>query len=178
MRRKTEEVEIVVKLDEEGEIDTGDKCLDHLLETFFFYMGEDAVVQAKGDLRHHLWEDVGIVLGKEIKRWKEEKSERVNRFGEAIMPMDEALVLVSLDITRNYLSFDVSPAEIEKGFEPTLVKEFINAMVRNLGATLHIKQLSGENSHHVIEAVFKALGIAFSEALEGSDELRSTKGEL
>ncbi len=174
VRRKTKEVDIRVSPGE-GEVRTGDPVLDHLMKTLFFYMGREVSVEASGDLRHHLWEDLGIAVGEAL---REEVDERMHRFGNAVMPMDDALVLVSVDISRPYLSLELEPEEEENGFLVTLVREFIWALARTLGATIHVKQLSGRNAHHLIEASFKGLGIALKQALTEGGRLESIKGVL
>lgn len=176
MRRKTKETDIVVELGVEGEIETGDKILDHLLIALFFYMREKASVKASYDLRHHLWEDLGIVLGEELKG--KIKGRKIARFGNAIMPMDDALVLVAVDISRPYLNLELDFKEEEEGFSLALVREFLWALARTLNATIHVKQLAGVNAHHIIEATFKGLGVALRQALSESERLESTKGVL
>ncbi|AIF69189.1 imidazoleglycerol-phosphate dehydratase [Palaeococcus pacificus DY20341] len=176
MRRKTRETDITVELGSEGGIKTGDKVFDHLLTALFFYMREEVSVSAEWDLRHHLWEDLGIVLGEELR--EKIKGRKIARFGNAIIPMDDALVLVAVDISRPYLNLELAPDEGEEGFELTLVREFLWALARTLNATIHVKQLSGVNAHHVIEAAFKGLGVALRKALRESERLESTKGVL
>lgn len=177
MQRKTEEVNMRIDLGEDRmDISTGDDILDHLLETLFFYMEEKVEIEAEWDIRHHLWEDMGILLGKALKEKIDEKE--IQRFGNAIIPMDDALVLASVDISRIYLEMDLDSEYGEKGFDVALVREFLNGVSRNLSATIHLKKLSGINSHHVIEAGFKALGVALSRAVARSDGLKSTKGVL
>ncbi len=177
MRRKTKETDITVELGVEGGITTGDKVFDHLLTALFFYMREEVSVSAEWDLRHHLWEDLAITLGEELR--EKIKGRKIARFGNAIMPMDDALVLVAVDISgRAYASVELFPEENEEGFELTLVREFLWALARSLSATIHVKQLSGVNAHHVIEAAFKGLGVALRKALEESGRLESTKGVL
>ena len=176
MNRKTRETDVTVKLDAAGGISTGDKVLDHLLTALFFYMDREAKVRASYDLRHHLWEDVGITLGEEL---RSKLPERFARFGSAIMPMDDALVLVAVDISgRPYVSVELSFEESEEGFEKALVREFLWGLARSLKATIHVKTLSGVNAHHVIEAVFKGLGVALGKAIGESEKLESTKGLL
>ncbi|MFO8109615.1 MAG: imidazoleglycerol-phosphate dehydratase HisB [Thermoplasmata archaeon] len=175
MKRKTREVEISVSL-EEGVVDTGDEVLDHLLTSLSFYMEKELSVTASWDLRHHLWEDLGIILGEVLH--DEIKDRNIMRFGSSVVPMDDALVLVSVDISRPYLNFDVDTAEPEKGFENTLVKEFLWALAKSFGVTIHVKQLNGTNGHHVIEAAVKALGMALKGAMSDSSRLESTKGVL
>ncbi|MCD6373356.1 MAG: imidazoleglycerol-phosphate dehydratase HisB [Thermococcus sp.] len=176
MRRKTKETDVTVELDTTGEIRTGDKVLDHLLTALFFYMGRGAEVRASYDLRHHLWEDVGITLGEEL---RSKLPEKFARFGSAVMPMDDALVLVAVDISgRPYVSVELSFEDGEEGFEKALVREFLWGLARSLRATIHVKTLSGINAHHVIEAVFKGLGAALGRAVAGSEKVESTKGLL
>jgi len=176
MRRKTKETDITVELGVEGEIKTGDRVFDHMLTTLFFYMRREVTIAATWDLRHHLWEDTGIVLGEALRREIEKR--RIARFGNAIVPMDDTLVLVAVDISRPYLNFDMEFKENENGFEPTLLREFLWAMARSLKATIHVKQLAGVNAHHTMETTFKALGRALEMALREVERLESTKGEL
>jgi len=177
MKRKTEEVEMVVDLDtDEMKIDTGDNVLDHMLKTMFFYMEKDVYIEAEWDLRHHLWEDMGITIGKAMKESIDGKN--ISRFGNSIMPMDDALVLVSVDISRIYLSLNLDYTYDEEGFEVSLVKELLNGIVRNLSATIHVKKLDGEDKHHIIEAAFKGLGVSLKSALSVSERIESTKGSI
>ncbi len=176
MKRKTKEVDITVCLDEDGEVNTGDEVFDHLLTSLAFYMGRSVDITASWDLRHHLWEDLGIILGEEIKEKIRDKN--IARFGNTMIPMDDALVLVSVDISRTYLNLELDIDQTEEGFEETLTREFLWALCKSLNATIHIKQLNGNNGHHVIEAVFKGLGVALKSAISESDRLESTKGVL
>lgn len=176
MKRKTRETDITVEIGIEGGINTGDKVFDHLLTALFFYMQENVNIRATYDLRHHLWEDLGIVLGEELR--EKTRNKKIARFGNAIMPMDDALVLIAVDISRPYLNLELDLKENEEGFELTLVREFLWALARTLGATIHVKQLSGINAHHIIEATFKGLGVALKQALSQSERLESTKGVL
>ncbi|WP_258084153.1 imidazoleglycerol-phosphate dehydratase HisB [Thermococcus thermotolerans] len=176
MNRNTRETDVTVELDVAGEVRTGDRVLDHLLTALFFYMGREAKVTASYDLRHHLWEDVGITLGEEL---RSKLPERFARFGNAVMPMDDALVLVAVDVSgRPYVSVELSFGENEEGFEKALVREFLWGLARSLRATIHVKTLSGTNAHHVVEAVFKGLGMALGKAIQESGKLESTKGLL
>jgi len=175
MKRITEEVEISIELAQEPEIETGDEIFDHLLKTLMFYMNRSAKIDAKADLRHHLWEDTGIILGKTL--GKEVNERKIARYGSALIPMDEALVLASVDLSRPYLVTDIKPPESEQGFSLTLVKQFLRAFSRSLEATIHLRQLSGENAHHVVEAGFKALGKSLDQALRDSGRVESTKGD-
>lgn len=176
MRRTTKETDIEVELDVEGTIETGDPVLNHLLTALFHYMGRNARVKANYDLRHHLWEDLGITLGLEL---REKLPGKFARFGSAVMPMDDALLLIALDISgRPYLNLELSPLEEEEGFSMALVREFLWGLARSLRATIHIKQLGGVNAHHIVEAAFKGLGIALGQAIAESERLESTKGVL
>ena len=175
MKRITEEVEISIELGKELEIETGDEIFDHLLNTLMFYMNRSAKIDAKADLRHHLWEDTGIILGKTL--GKEADERKIVRYGSALIPMDEALVLASVDLSRPYLVTDLKPSESEQGFSLTLVKQFLRAVSRSLEATIHLRQLSGKNAHHVVEAGFKALGKSLDQALRDSGRVESTKGD-
>ena len=176
MRRKTKETDVEVIVGEAGEIETGDAVLNHMLTALFHYMGAEASVKASYDLRHHLWEDVGITLGAEL---RSKLPEKFARFGNAIMPMDDALVLVALDISgRPYVSLELPFEEAEEGFEVALVREFLWGLARSLKATIHVKGLSGINGHHVIEAAFKGLGKALGQAIRESSRLESTKGVI
>lgn len=176
MKRQTSEVDIEVLMGEGGKIETGDRVLTHLLQTFFFYMDRKVTVQAHGDLPHHLWEDIGITLGEEMA--SQIDRQQIARFGNSVMPMDDALVLTAVDISRPYLCFEVECRDNESGFSEVLVKEFLSAFTSTLPATIHVHRLSGKNSHHLLEAVFKALGASFKQALKSSNQIQSTKGDL
>lgn len=176
MRRETRETRVEVELDAGGGIKTGDAVFDHMLTAMSFYMGREIRVSAAYDLRHHLWEDTGITLGEEL---RSKLPERFARFGSSVMPMDDALVLVAVDISgRPYVNLEVSPAESEEGFSTALFREFLWGLARSLRATIHVKQLAGTNAHHIIEAAFKGLGVALGEAVMEGKELKSTKGLL
>jgi len=176
MRRTTRETDVEVELNLTGEIETGDKVLDHMLTALFHYMGRSAEVKAEYDLRHHLWEDVGITLGEEL---RSKLPEKFRRFGSAIIPMDDALVIVAVDISgRPYVSVELSFEEGEEGFEKALVREFLWGLARSMKATIHVKTLSGVNAHHVIEAAFKGLGVALGQAIREGKRVESTKGLL
>ncbi|WP_337860557.1 imidazoleglycerol-phosphate dehydratase HisB [Ferroplasma sp.] len=176
MIRKTKETEIEVTLDTKNTvIDTGEKILDHMMKTLFFYMGRNVTIKCSYDLRHHLWEDLGITIAQEISSSINGKS--IKRFGSATMPMDESLIMVSLDISRAYINFNVEFRDAE-GFELNLLYEFLWALARTLPVTLHVIKFSGINSHHITENIFKALGVSFGIALEEIEYTRSTKGAL
>ncbi|WP_457750618.1 imidazoleglycerol-phosphate dehydratase, partial [Thermococcus sp.] len=119
---------------------------------------------------------VGITLGEEL---RSKLPGKFARFGSAVIPMDDALVLVAVDISgRPYASVELSFEEGEEGFEVSLVREFLWGLARSLRATIHVKTLSGINAHHIIEAAFKGLGVALGQAIRESGRLESTKGLL
>ena len=195
MRRKkivrdTRETQIVLALEIDGtgayEIDTGVGFLDHMLELFARHGRFDLAVDCKGDTKvdfHHTTEDIGIALGQAFRKSLGDKR-GIYRYGNMILPMDEALVLCAVDISgRSYLGFDVEfPAQKVGNFDTELVKEFMAALSRELGMNLHIKMLTGENTHHMIEGIFKCLGRVLRQACaieeEFADEIPSTKGVL
>jgi len=167
-----------------GEINTGIGFFDHMLNLFAFNSKIDLNVVAKGDLEvcdHHTIEDIGITLGESFKEALGNKA-GINRYGTSYIPMDETLALVSLDISnRPFLVFDCDFKREKVGEMATeMVVEFFRAFAFNAGITLHLKVLYGENDHHKIEALFKALGRAIKEAKFRSDEngVPSTKGSL
>lgn len=188
--RTTKETDISLSLAIDGtgvtNIDTGVPFFDHMLNAFGRHGLFDLDVQAKGDIEvdaHHTVEDVGIVLGKAFAQAMGEKR-GITRFGSQLLPMDEALVLAAVDISgRGQLHWDVGvPLCLLGSFDSSLAKEFFIAFATNANVTLHVRMLSGENVHHVIEACFKAVGRAMRYALELDprclDELPSTKGAL
>lgn len=190
INRKTLETDISLKLNLDGkgesEINTGCGFLDHMLCLFSRHARIDLTLSCKGDTNvdyHHTVEDIGIALGKAVKTALCDMK-GINRYGYFILPMDESLILASLDISgRSYLNFDLSiPATKVGDFDTELVEEFFNAFVRNADMTLHLKQLEGTNSHHIIEGTFKAFSKALRTAVsidkDFSDEIPSTKGVL
>ena len=185
--RKTAETNVTVDLDVDGEgrieIATGIPFFDHMLEQLGKHAGFDLVIDAKGDLSvdlHHTVEDVGIVLGGTLREALADKR-GVRRFANALVPLDEALVQVALDLSgRPFLVYDVEPvAEWIGTFDPQLAEEFWKGFVDGARVTLHLRSLSGKNGHHVIEASFKGVARALRDAvrIEGSD-VPSTKGTL
>jgi len=186
-RRTTKESDIFVQINLDGnnstEISTGIGFFDHMLELFAFHAGISLKLQAKGDLQvcdHHTIEDCGIVLGECIKEALGDKK-GIQRYGSFLLPMDEALVQIALDISNR--PFLVYHAEIKReligSFSCEMVSEFLRALVNQAGITLHVNVLYGENDHHKIEAIFKGLGRAFKQAIcITSNELPSTKGML
>ncbi len=166
--------------------DSGCGFLNHMLELFAAHGKFDLELSCRGDTDvdyHHTTEDIGIALGEAIKNALGEKR-GIRRYGSFLLPMDEALVLCALDISgRTHLSYDVTiPTQKVGDFDTELVQEFFEALCRSMGLTLHIKQLSGCNSHHIIEAVFKGFARALAEAVSIDeafrDKIPSTKGVL
>lgn len=187
--RKTNETDIVMEFEVDGRgearIDTGIGFFDHMLTSFVKHGFFNMSLAVKGDLHvdcHHTIEDVGIVLGQAIKEALGEKA-GIKRYGYFILPMDEVLVLCSLDLSgRPYFSYDVSLTSERVGYMDTeMVKEFFYAISYSAGMNLHIKLLEGTNNHHIIEAIFKAFAKAFDEATQLDDRIAgvlSTKGTL
>ena len=190
IKRQTKEtdIELFLNLDGSGksEIDTGVGFFDHMLTLFASHGLFDLKVNCKGDLdvdAHHTVEDVGICLGKAFAEALGDMK-GIQRYSDKIIPMDESLVLVAADISgRPHLSIDLEvPAKKVGNFDTELVGEFFISFVRNAKMTLHIRKLSGKNTHHIIEGCFKAFGRVMDEAvmldprLEGV--LPSTKGVL
>lgn len=189
IKRKTNETMISLRLCLDGgvcEIDTGCGFLDHMLTLFAKHGRFGLRVKCIGDVNvdyHHTTEDIGICLGEAFARCLGNKAGIV-RYGDITLPMDEALILCAVDLSgRACLVYDVQPPTEKVGdFDTELVKEFLLAFVRSSGATLHVRELSGENSHHILEAVFKALGrtLARAAAIDPTlgGEIPSTKGVL
>jgi imidazoleglycerol-phosphate dehydratase len=187
--RKTRETDITVTLDLDGSgstsVATGVPFFDHMLDAFGRHGLFDLSASATGDLEidaHHTVEDVGIVLGQAVAEALADKS-GITRFGSSALPMDEALVLASVDISgRGALYYDVAlPIEIIGTFDTTLAKEFLTALATNAGVTLHVRSLAGENAHHIIEAAFKATARALAQAVALDARVSgvpSTKGAL
>jgi imidazoleglycerol-phosphate dehydratase len=187
--RKTREtaVKVALKLDGSGrgEVSTGVPFLDHMLESFARHGFFDLKIEAKGDLHideHHTVEDVGIVLGKAFAQALGDRS-GIKRFGEAAVPLDEALCSVVVDISgRAYLAYNISIAQERVGsFQTELVHDFMKAFSDNVGMNLHLNLIGGRNPHHVIEAAFKALARAMDQATSLEPRVAgvlSTKGTL
>jgi len=186
-KRKTLETEIEVKLDLDGKgisnLQTEIYFLNHMLALFACHGLFDLEVKARGDLEvdyHHTVEDIGICLGEAIKKALQDKK-GIKRYGFTILPMDESLVQVALDLSgRGQLIYKVQFEHGKVGsFEVNLVEEFFRSLSFHAGITLHINLLYGKNSHHIIEAIFKALGRVLDEATRKDDRLDdvfSTKG--
>ena len=188
--RNTAETQITLKLDLDGKgtafVDTGIGFLDHMLTLFARHGNFDLEVTCKGDLNvdfHHSTEDIGICLGMAFSQALGNMS-GITRYGNIILPMDEALILCAADISgRSYLSYELSiPAEKVGTFDTELTEEFFLAFTRKAGMTLHLRKLAGTNSHHIIEGAFKAFGRTMKQAVshDASQEGRipSTKGVL
>jgi imidazoleglycerol-phosphate dehydratase len=185
--RKTKETTIALSLEVDGSgaasASTGIPFFDHMLEQLGKHGGFDLRIEATGDLDidlHHTVEDVGIVLGTALKEALGDKA-GVRRFASALVPLDEALVQVALDLSgRPFLVYEVDPVSEWIGtFDPQLAEEFWRAFAFGAGITLHIRSLSGRNGHHIIEASFKGVARALRDAvrIEGTG-VPSTKGSL
>ena len=190
INRKTAETDISLKLDIDGmgenKIDTGCGFLDHMLTLFSRHGGFDLELKCIGDTNvdyHHTVEDIGIVLGKALNEALGEMR-GIKRYGSFFLPMDESLILSAVDISgRSYLGFKLNiPTQRVGDFDTELVREFFEAFVRNANITLHISQLEGYNSHHIIEGAFKSVARSLNEAVEIEERFKnqipSTKGVL
>lgn len=190
IKRKTNETDIALSLNLDGEgkcdIDSGCGFLDHMLELFAKHGRFDLTVNCYGDTDvdyHHSVEDIGIVLGQAFAEAIGDKR-GIYRYGSVVIPMDETLILVSLDISgRAHFNFDVDiPSPRVGEMDTELVEEFFISFVRNADVTLHIKQFSGKNSHHIIECIFKCFSRALRKAVNEDTtiggEIPSTKGLL
>ncbi len=184
--RKTKETDIKLELDLDGrgksDIETSIPFFNHVLDSFTRHGNFNMKLRASGDLKvsgHHLIEDVGICLGKAIFDCLKNKS-GIKRFGSILLPMDETEITISIDIGgRAYLRYNVD-IDYEKidGMETIMVEEFFRALVSNSFINLHINKNTGLNSHHIVEAIFKAFGIVLYDAtrLSGAGTIPSTKG--
>lgn len=190
IKRKTNETDIALSLCLDGsgraEISTGVGFLDHMLTLFASHGRFDLSVSCEGDVNvddHHSVEDIGICLGTALREALGDKKGIV-RYGSMLLPMDEALVQCVLDLSgRACLVYRMEiPTEKIGTFDTELVEEFLLAFVRSAGVTLHVRQLDGKNSHHIVEGLFKALGRALAAAVkidpDRRDEIPSTKGSL
>ena len=188
--RKTAETDIALSLDLDGKgvsaIGTGCGFLDHMLTLFAKHGGFDLTVSCKGDTYvddHHTVEDIGIALGTAFREALGDKK-GITRYADTTLPMDEALILTAVDISgRCFLGYEVSvPSEKVGTFDTELVKEFWLGFIRNAGVTLHIRQLAGENSHYILEGIFKSAARTLRKAVETdprfADSVPSTKGVL
>jgi len=190
LARKTTETDISLDLNIDGsgvyKIDTGCGFLNHMLELFTRHGGFDISITCVGDVDvdyHHTAEDIAIVLGTALKN-AVGNAKGIKRYGSMLLPMDEALVMCAVDFSgRAYLAYDLQiPTQKVGDFDTELVEEFFQAFCRNAGITLHLRSMAGTNSHHIIEAAFKATARALSIALsideKFKDQIPSTKGTL
>jgi len=189
VRRTTREtdVEVALTLDGGGRADvaTGVGFFDHMLELFACHAGVDLRVKARGDLEvdaHHTVEDVALALGRALREALGDKA-GIRRYGSCLLPMDEALVMVALDLSgRPYLAHDLQLAGVRIGaFDGGLAAHFLRSLASEAGITLHVRLLAGSDPHHVVEAVFKGLARALAAAWERHGEegvVPSTKGAL
>ena len=190
INRQTSETNISLTLNLDGSgtssIDTGCGFFDHMLTLFARHGGFDLTLTCKGDTYvddHHTVEDVGICLGKALTEALGDKR-GIKRYGDRILPMDEALILSAVDVSgRGGCFMDMSiPTEKVGTFDTQLCEEFFIALAQNGGLTLHIRQLAGRNSHHIIEVAFKSVARSLAEAVsideKNTDKIPSTKGLL
>lgn len=190
INRETAETKISLWLDLDGtgktDIATGCGFMDHMLTLFAAHGRFDLMINASGDTYvdyHHLTEDLGICMGQ---AFDEALGDRrgITRYGTKILPMDEALILTSVDISgRAFLDYRLEGLTEKVGdFDTELAREFVVAMVRNGGFTLHVRQLAGENTHHILEGMFKSLGRSMAKAVKiekgREEEIPSTKGMI
>ena len=187
--RRTTETDIALKLDLDGhgvaDVVTGIGFLDHMLVLFAHHGGFDLTVRAGGDLHvdgHHTVEDIGLALGQALREAVGDKR-GIRRYGSFLLPMDEALAMVALDLSgRPYFAHDLQLAGVRIGeFDADLTPHFFRSLATQSGMTLHVRLLAGSDAHHIVEAVFKAFARALSQACERhgrGDEVPSTKGTL
>ena len=188
--RQTAETDIRLALDLDGsgtsQVKTGCGFLDHMLTLFARHGGFDLELSCEGDTwvdYHHTTEDVGICLGKAFSQALGDKK-GIARYGDRILPMDEALILSAVDVSGRgacFYALDI-PTQKVGDFDTELTKEFFDAFARDAGITLHLRQLAGSNSHHIIEGAFKAFARSLSDAVRidpaNADRVPSTKGVL
>ena len=190
IRRDTRETRIQLSLNLDGtgkaDIATGVGFLDHMLELFARHGDFDLTIRCQGDTQvdgHHSVEDIGICLGQAFTQALGDKR-GITRYGQFLLPMDETLVLCACDLSgRDYLGWAVElPASKVGTFDTELAKEFWLAFVRNCPASIHIRQMAGENTHHILEAVFKGMGRTLKQAVSMDakhlNDIPSTKGTL
>ena len=190
LARKTGETDVALALNLDGdgktEIQSGCGFLDHMLTLFAKHGGFDLTLSCKGDVEvdyHHTAEDIGITLGQAFLKALGEKR-GISRYGDILLPMDEALISAAVDISgRSYLACNLEiPTSKVGNFDTELCEEFWLAFVREAKLTLHVNQLAGKNSHHIIEGTFKAIARALGKAVrideKRKEEIPSTKGVL
>ena len=190
INRKTAETDIALTLNLDGtgasSVNTGCGFLDHMLTLFARHGGFDLTVTCNGDTYvddHHTVEDIGICLGKALAEALGDKR-GIRRYGDRILPMDESLILSAVDISGRggcYMELDI-PTEKVGTFDTQLCEEFFIALAQNAGLTLHVRQLAGRNSHHIIEGAFKSVARSLGEAVSidpaHADDIPSTKGVI
>jgi len=172
IRRRTRETDISLTIDLDGsgrsKVKVPDEFLRHMIETLSKYSGFDITLSAKGDIEHHLIEDVAITLGRGLREAIGDKP--IRRIADAIIPMDEALVMASLDlIDRPYVDVDIPDIMFE---------HFFRSFAMEARATIHSQVIRGEDAHHIIEATFKAIGACLREATRLREDLLSTKSKV
>ncbi len=190
INRKTAETDIALTLNLDGTgaslVNTGCGFLDHMLTLFARHGGFDLTVTCTGDTYvddHHTVEDIGICLGQAFAKTLGDKR-GIRRYGDRILPMDETLILSAVDISGRggcYMELDI-PTEKVGTFDTQLCEEFFIALAQNAGLTLHVRQLAGRNSHHIIEGAFKSVARSLGEAVSidpaHADDIPSTKGVI
>lgn len=190
IKRETEETKISLNLEIDGngdyQCDTGCGFMDHMMNLFARHGMFDLKIQCEGDTDvdyHHSVEDIGICLGRAFREVLGDKI-GIKRYGDIVLPMDEALIMAAVDVSGRggaYVDMNI-PTEKVGSFDTELCKEFYIAFAREAGVTLHVRQLAGENSHHIIEGSFKAVARVMREACSiderGKDKMPSTKGML
>jgi len=170
LKRETRETHIVINVQRgtgEARVRVEDRFLGHMVETLARYSGLDIDLEATGDMRHHLVEDVAITLGQAL---KDEVPARATRYGWAQVPMDEALVEAAIDVGGRPYYVGPLPSR--------LYEHFLQSFAVNLGATLHVRVIRGKDKHHMVEAAVKATGLALRQALVEGDQVFSTKGAV
>ena len=190
IKRTTAETDIVLKLNLDGKgkskIDSGCAFLDHMLTLFAKHGSFDLMLKCKGDIEvdyHHTTEDIGICLGQAFNKALGDKK-GIIRYGNMILPMDEALILSAVDLSgRSFFVKELNIPAVKVGdFDTELCEEFFQAFARTAECTLHIRQLSGSNSHHIIEGAFKSVARSLKSAVaidkNAKDQIPSTKGVL
>jgi imidazoleglycerol-phosphate dehydratase len=170
LTRETRETTVNLSVDRRGgeiAVRTGDRFFTHMVETLARYAGLGLELDATGDLRHHLIEDVGIALGAALRR---ETPDTAARYGSALVPMDEALAQAAVDVGGRPYYVGSLPVR--------LYEHFLQSLAVNMGATLHIRILRGKDRHHMVEAAIKAFGLALRQALAEGETVFSTKGSV
>lgn len=170
LRRVTRETQIVCQVRKgtgAADVRVEDRFLAHMVETLARYASLDVTLEATGDLRHHLVEDVAIVLGQAL---RDEVPPQAARYGWAVVPMDEALAEAAVDVGGRPYYVGRTPSK--------LYTHFLHSFATNLGATVHVRVVRGEDRHHMVEAAVKAVGLALRQALVEGDQVFSTKGSV